>query len=229
MFEIEDPTEPTPPTNSSTGTPEEPVPERKRRGKMPKHIDVEAFFDGAQRMADGVWYNGEYNQEGERDGQGECIMPSPCFRRRASYNGQFRNNKFHGKGILYPGDGSRVDGVWVNNVIEGVATKVKPGVYTYVGEFKDEKFSGFGQLTFEPEDLHYIGEFKDNKFHGVGEMLCKNSGSKMIGGYENGVFKKGECHCLEGYISRGYFTEDVCLHGPGTIQMPDGLVIEANF
>jgi hypothetical protein len=180
-------------------------------------------------MGDGVWYKGEYNKKEERDGKGECIMPDPCFKRRAYYNGQFRNNKFHGKGTFYPGDGSYIEANWVNNKIEGSATKVKKGVYTYVGEFEDEKFCGFGQLNFESEDLHYTGEFKDNKFHGVGNLLCNNTGNKMIGRYENGVFTKGECQSLTGYISKGYFTEDFCLQGPGTIQMPDGLVIEANF
>jgi len=229
LFDMEQISEPAFPTNATAGSPPVEKEERKRRGKIPKHIDSKTFFAGAERMADGFWYKGEYNREGQRHGQGECIMPNPCFRRRAAYNGEFKNNKFHGKGTFYPGDGSYIEANWVNNQVEGVAAKVKAGVYSYVGEFKNEKFCGFGQLNFEPENLHYIGEFQDNKFHGIGNLLCKNSGNKMIGTYENGVFKKGECQGLEGYVSKGFFTEDFCLHGPGIIQMPDGLVIEANF
>jgi hypothetical protein len=180
-------------------------------------------------MPDGVMYEGQL-KDGKRHGLGESIMPqNACFSESPSYVGEFRNNKFHGKGTFWPGDGSYIEASWVKNKVDGIATKVKPGVYNYAGEFKDEKFSGFGQLNFLPENLHYIGEFSENKFHGIGNLLCKNSGNKMIGTYENGVFKSGECHGLDGYVSRGNFTENFILTGPGSLIMPDGMVIEADF
>jgi hypothetical protein len=180
-------------------------------------------------MPDGVMYKGQL-KDGKRHGLGESIMPhNACFSESPSYVGEFRNNKFHGKGTFWPGDGSYIEANWVKNKVDGIAKKVKPGVYNYAGEFKDEKFSGFGQLNFLPENLHYIGEFSENKFHGIGNLLCKNSGNKMIGTYENGVFKSGECHGLDGYVSKGNFTENFILTGQGSLMMPDGLVIEADF
>jgi len=179
-------------------------------------------------MRDGVWYRGEL-KNGKRHGKGECSMPDMHFSEPASYVGEFRRNQFHGKGVFMPGDGSYIEANWVKNKVDGVATKVKPGVYSYVGAFLNEKFEGFGQLNFQSENLHYIGEFRENKFNGVGNLLCRNNGNKMIGNYENGVFKNGECHSAEGFVSRGHFTEDFCLHGQGTVEMPNGMTIEANF
>lgn len=61
----------------------------------------------------------------------------------------------------------------------------------YTGDFKEEKFDGYGKLTFSKSDYHegleYKGEFKNNEFHGLG-TLTFNDGDKYIGCFEEGRF-----------------------------------------
>ena len=39
--------------------------------------------------------------------------------------------------------------------------------WTYIGEFKNDKFNGQGTGTF-PNGSKYVGEFNDGKYHGLG-------------------------------------------------------------
>ena len=72
------------------------------------------------------WHNGKgtitYPDEGKYEGE--------------LYEGEFKDNRYHGKGTLTSTDGAK-----------------------YVGEFKDNRYHGKGEHTF-PDGSKYVGEYK---------------------------------------------------------------------
>ena len=83
------------------------------------------------------------------------------------YEGEFKEDKLHGKGALYYEDGK----LW------------------YEGEFKEDKCHGKGKEYYESGELWYEGEFKEDMWHGKGNKYYKNG--KML--YE-GELIKGNLH-----------------------------------
>ena len=49
----------------------------------------------------------------------------------------------------------------------------KKGQYTYYGNFKNNKMTGQGTMSFE-NGKFYKGEFLDGKFNGYGELTLPN-------------------------------------------------------
>lgn len=74
----------------------------------------------------------------------------------SKYSGEFKDGRFHGKGMMHFYNGSQ-----------------------YEGEFRDDKFNGTGIYTF-PNGNKYEGEFKDDFKHGKGTLTYAN-GNKYIG------------------------------------------------
>lgn len=70
------------------------------------------------------------------------------FEKQATYNGEYRCGKRHGKGTL----------------------KWETG-QTYEGEWKRDRQHGNGTLT--TSNFTYVGDFRQNKFHGEGTMTSK--------------------------------------------------------
>jgi len=84
----------------------------------------------------------------------------------STYEGEFNNDKFHGKGYFTSPDG-----------------------HTYEGEFNNDKFHGQGTLTY-PDGAFYIGAFKDHKFHGQGTLTYPD-GMSHQGEWVDGKLKPG--------------------------------------
>lgn len=54
-------------------------------------------------------YEGDFKED-KREGHGILIWPS-----KKVYEGQWKNNQMHGKGSLTSPNGKRIEGQWVNN------------------------------------------------------------------------------------------------------------------
>ena len=65
----------------------------------------------------------------------------------------------------------------------------------YLGEWKDGKYHGQGTLTYPNGKQKYVGEWKDNKYHGQG-ILIYPEGQKIIGEFDNGIYKVGNLRNL---------------------------------
>jgi hypothetical protein len=138
---------------------------------------------------------------------------------RYKYMGYFRNNLFHGYGILIREDG-----------------------LIYQGEFRDGKVSGFG-IEIINEKV-YQGFFMDGKYHGYGELVingttkykgCFNmgvrdnigwsqndDGTKYIGNYTNGkVNEFGSFLWKEGHIYYGQWKSEK-MDGKGKFKWNNG-------
>ncbi len=119
-----------------------------------------------------------------------------------SYVGDFKDDKYHGKG-----------------------TFTFPGGDKYVGEFKDGKRSGQGTYSYlasgEYKGAQYVGEFKDDKKHGQGTYFYADGG-KYTGG-----FRDDKRHGLGSYIAPDgtkFYGEyrDNLANGQGIVTTADG-------
>jgi hypothetical protein len=93
-----------------------------------------------------------------------------------SYDGEWKNNKRHGKGLLKYYTGEEYDGDWKNNQRHGSGKHTCANGDVYSGEWKDGKRHGSGKHTCANGDV-YSGEWKDGKRHGRGKIVY-NGGNK---------------------------------------------------
>ena len=112
-----------------------------------------------------------------------------------TYKGFIFNGKREKNGTMFFDNGAKYEGQWKNDKKHG------KGVFTsshyfdcknfvgmkYEGEFKDDKFDGFGITTYTNGDK-YEGEWKNNKQYGKGVVTYFN-GEKYDGEWVDGFFE----------------------------------------
>ena len=112
-----------------------------------------------------------------------------------TYKGFIFNGKREKNGTMFFDNGAKYEGQWKNDKKHG------KGVFTsshyfdcknfvgmkYEGEFKDDKFDGFGITTYTNGDK-YEGEWKNNKQYGKGVVTYFN-GEKYDGEWIDGFFE----------------------------------------
>ena len=84
------------------------------------------------------------------------------------------------------GDGTVYKGEWKNNKFHGFGTFVfgaetQWAGHTFSGNFKDGTYHGYGIYTF-PDGEKYVGDYKEGKKHGFGSYSFAN-GEKYIGAF----------------------------------------------
>lgn len=135
------------------------------------------------------------------NGHGAYIYPSG-----AKYEGNFKDGKIQGKGILYFSDGNKYIGDWVDHYREGKGKMIFTSGDVYQGDFRhsringkgimefvngdryegnwtDDRQHGFGKYFYSDGD-HYEGAFYAGKLHGQGSMFYKD-GSKYVGSWKS--------------------------------------------
>ena len=133
--------------------------------------DYGAFFD-----SEGNYYNGKLIN-GKGNGQGEMLIFN-----KMKYKGEFIDDIPNGKGVLINlMDGSEYNGDVKNGKKEGRGIlKFKDGT-VYEGDFKDDNFNGNGILKYN-NGRKYEGTFKDGKMDGNGKFTWED-GKIYIGNY----------------------------------------------
>ena len=166
-------------------------------------------------------YEGEW-KNGKRDGYG--IL---CFGNQSKFMGLFKEDKLAGYGKLWYDGEDYYRGYWKEFKAEGIGIyKTKKGSY-FTGEWKNDRQNGFGMENW-PKGSNFLGEYSDGYKNGIGIL---SFGSKA--GYK-GEFKEG---VITG-IGTFYF-EDLRkyegqwknnkMHGYGIIFWPEGDVFEGEF
>ena len=105
-----------------------------------------------------------------------------------SYEGEFYNEKAHGKGVYMFSNGDRVEGEFNNGIPHGWATMIKADGNKYVGEFRSGEFDGEGTY-FASNGDKYSGEWANGVLHGKVTVTFANGEVKQ-GIFENGEFVK---------------------------------------
>jgi hypothetical protein len=112
--------------------------------------------------------------------------------------------------------------------INEITARVDPNWGKYVGEYKDGKYDGQGEITF-PDGKQYVGQFKDGKYNGQGTMTSWNGQKKYVGEFKDGMPNgNGTLVSPDGAKYVGEFKNDQ-YNGQGTLTFPDGLKYIGGF
>jgi antitoxin component YwqK of YwqJK toxin-antitoxin module len=126
---------------------------------------------GIQFTKEEIYYG--YWKNGVRDNQD--IPDSVCelyyMQTREYYQGNFKNNKYHGQGTLAYGTGrSKFKGDWVDGQLEGAGEAVSETGTLYVGTFHNTLFEGAGKFMYSNGNPQSEGTFKEGKKNGKFRM-----------------------------------------------------------
>lgn len=188
--------------------------------------------------SDGSWKNGVVTGTGTYVADG------------ITYEGEFLNKKFHGKGRMVSPDGATYEGEWFNGNKHGTGTLNRTDGSTYVGEFRDDQFNGQGTLTDArgtiwsgywvngtlngdgsitmADGTLYSGGMVNNQYQGNGSITYPD-GTYYEGQFANGQYQgKGELTFADGKKYSGNFLENQ-FHGQGILMNPNGSNISGSF
>ena len=101
------------------------------------------------------------------------------------YEGDFKNDKFDGKGIYYFKNGERYEGDCRNGKKEGKGIFYFKSGNRYEGDFKNDKREGNGVMYYQNGDRE-MGNYKNDKKVGMHVILSKDGKTEIKNYDENG-------------------------------------------
>ena len=158
-----------------------------------------AYSDGARY--EGSWCHGIIH------GHGKYQWPIDCG--GCVYEGDFKKNEKHGKGIMRQADGSLwYDGEYKQGVPHGYGTLYYPNGAIYQGSWKDGKRDGTGTYRY-CNGYVYRGEWTQDKKNGNGRMICANGQEHFDGQWvDNKRHGRGSYKFGNGEIITGEWIND---------------------
>ncbi|WP_290525674.1 C13 family peptidase [Alcanivorax sp.] len=170
------------------------------------------------RLPDGAVYDGE-TRDDLFHGEGTLTWPDGRY-----YEGAFREGRLHGHGKLVDRRGCVQEGQFVDGVLHGQG-QFTCDEATWQGRFEQGELVE-GSVSYT-EGGSYQGEFHDLAPHGQG-LWVTEAGQHYEGRFENGELVEGRYRDEEGYQYEGQFRY-FSFHGQGTLTRPDGVVIRGEF
>jgi len=148
-------------------------------------------------------------------GHGACVFPSG-----ARYEGDFKDGKINGLGVLYYENGDTYIGNWKNQVRQGKGRFRFVSGNEYLGEFERNQMQGYGTMTYSNGN-RYEGEWVANQPYGKGTFELAN-GNKYVGYFVDGKFEgQGTMYYGDGSYYQGGWKANQ-RHGEGALILDDG-------
>lgn len=147
-------------------------------------------------LGDGSNYTGPTKNR-KADGRGKLVFPKKNSFNYESYEGEFQDGYFFGKGTLIWQSGSKYNGEFIEGRREGFGIYVfNNGRSTYEGFFRDGQFHGRGKLTIKKENgdsYSYEGNFENDLQSGRGKFVqIRHIGDRIMKTIGEGIFIKGK-------------------------------------
>ena len=161
-------------------------------------------------ISDNYIYEGKLDENKIKEGYGKLT-----YKYGEIYIGQFKNDKFHGKGVLYyKKNKTKYEGDFFEGKYDGKGKLIYENEEYYIGQFKKGKKNGLGEEYYNNNKLKYKGGFKNNQYNGEGKYILPNGGY-YIGNWANGKkFLKGKIYDnLNNIAYDGNFLDDQMING----------------
>lgn len=189
--------------------------------KFPNYIQTDDYFVKAvlidsDNSKTKMYYHGEFNKSDKKNGKGKLIEIKEG--QKYIYHGIWEEDNLK-EGKIYYENGDIYEGEIKNYKRDGEG-KFTSNSEIYEGHWKNDKKNGKGTLIFKNDGTKYEGEFKDNLFSGKGELIS-NNGTSYEGEFLNnhmhgkGYLKGSNGHTYEGNFQNGFF------HGKGKFKWND--------
>ncbi|KRX06735.1 hypothetical protein PPERSA_09137 [Pseudocohnilembus persalinus] len=145
---------------------------------------------------------------GLREGLGKFFFAPRNQQNMLVYEGEFKNDRFEGRGSIQFQNNDNFQGNFLNGVIEGQGI-LKTSEYTYQGNFKNgQKSDVKGQLIYSNQDK-YIGGFIKDKKNGEGKIIYRDGNEYEGEWFDDLKQGKGILKFTNGDRYEGEFQNDV--------------------
>ena len=156
------------------------------------------------------------------DCYGEYVFP------RNEYKGEWKDGKFHGKGILKEAWGAIYFGDFINNMADGYGRQEEPNGSWWEGEVKNDDLHGKGIYFNAHSKCREEGNYVKWILNGPGKIECEDGFFKE-GNFKNSLLQgKGIVRFASGTVYSGEFKDDK-LNGQGEIKFANGTVYSGEF
>ena len=192
---------------------------------FPNSISPHKYPHDGKRRKFPKLFQDEFSYEGEwknskRDGLGILTKKNS-----AKFIGYFIQDNVNGFGKLTDKNGDEYLGYWKNSEFSGLGVYTKKKIISYKGYWSKDKQDKFGIEQWPT--LEYIGEYKNGVKNGYGIM-------NIGGGVYQGQMKGGNIEGIGKFIfndKRRYEGEFVNnkMEGLGILYFPDGKIFVGNF
>ena len=163
--------------------------------------------------------NGDFYEGGFRLGLREGIGVSESFTGGLVYQGSWKADRRHGKGLEKYSDGAIYEGDFLSDQKTGTGvTRYTDGSW-YQGQFVNGEFEGVGEYCWA-DGRHYVGQWTCSKMHGKGRFTYKD-GKMYEGSYVEGRKEGYGVYTWEGKKYEGGW-KDGKMHGQGWITSEKG-------
>eukprot|EP00340_Litonotus_pictus_P004350 CAMPEP_0170518464 /NCGR_PEP_ID=MMETSP0209-20121228/4145_1 /TAXON_ID=665100 ORGANISM="Litonotus pictus, Strain P1" /NCGR_SAMPLE_ID=MMETSP0209 /ASSEMBLY_ACC=CAM_ASM_000301 /LENGTH=355 /DNA_ID=CAMNT_0010804033 /DNA_START=168 /DNA_END=1235 /DNA_ORIENTATION=+ len=167
-------------------------------------------------------YKGHWSLDRKKNGYGILVNSDG-----SKYEGLFRNEKLDGKGRYITIKGDFFEGFFSNGCACGYGVFVHSDGSIYKGNWMNDLPWGEGE-EWSNEGSYYKGDFFQGKKFGVGEFRWKD-GAVYLGGVKNDLLNgEGIYSWPDGRRYKGFW-QDNNMQGYGVLENPDGSRYEGQF
>lgn len=147
-------------------------------------------------ISEGVWVHDKLNGTGKET----------CCANGSVYEGEFKDNNWHGKGREMRADGSVYEGEFRDSKRHGTGCCTLVNGSIYEGTWQDDKLHGHGKVTCGDGSMSYEGQFNSGNWHGRGKVTYAS------GEVYDGPWKDGKrCICPDNITKDNVQTLDVAM------------------
>ncbi|XP_050431136.1 radial spoke head 1 homolog [Adelges cooleyi] len=149
---------------------------------LDEFLDEVSVYKGLSKI--GV-YKGGRNENEERHGYGQAILPNGD-----KYSGYYDNGLRHGHGVYKFANGGKYDGHYKKGKRYGEGTMIYPDGTKYEGFWRNNEMWGQGTYTYKNGDV-YSGTWKADIKHGLGAYKFCKTGVIVTSVWQEGQRVKG--------------------------------------